>query len=120
MGKAHHTLCLDKAILWQKGPTPCPNSLTFSLRLPTTFSDGKDSYVSNLIQLSSGDEEGSMVLPDPAPSSELRMQDDGNSGILRQHHILRDRFRRQEQNFVVFSRKPVRSKSFSPFCPTGS
>ncbi|EIN12657.1 hypothetical protein PUNSTDRAFT_130913 [Punctularia strigosozonata HHB-11173 SS5] len=45
MGKALHTLCLDKAVLWRKGTSPsCPASLSFSLRLPPTFSDGKDNY----------------------------------------------------------------------------
>lgn len=43
-----HKLCLSVATLWSRETDrpPCPASLSFSLTLPTTFSDGKVTYVS--------------------------------------------------------------------------
>ncbi|CDO77139.1 hypothetical protein BN946_scf184657.g14 [Trametes cinnabarina] len=45
-GTTTHKLCLSKLTLWNKdaGSGPCPSSLNFSLTLPTTFSDGRDTY----------------------------------------------------------------------------
>ncbi|KAI0365704.1 hypothetical protein BV20DRAFT_1038757 [Pilatotrama ljubarskyi] len=45
-GTTTHKLCLSKVTLWSKDvdEEPCPHSLKFSLTLPTTFSDGKDTY----------------------------------------------------------------------------
>ncbi|KAI8994206.1 hypothetical protein BD414DRAFT_513794 [Trametes punicea] len=45
-GTTTHKLCLSKVTLWSKDTDagPCPSSLRFSLDLPTTFSDGKDTY----------------------------------------------------------------------------
>ncbi|OSD07311.1 hypothetical protein PYCCODRAFT_1359167 [Trametes coccinea BRFM310] len=45
-GTTTHKLCLSKVTLWSKDAEsgPCPSSLNFSLTLPTTFSDGKDTY----------------------------------------------------------------------------
>ncbi|KAH9847954.1 hypothetical protein C2E23DRAFT_846414 [Lenzites betulinus] len=45
-GTTTHKLCLSKETLWSKDTSsePCPTSLQFSLTLPTTFSDGKDTY----------------------------------------------------------------------------
>ncbi|KAJ3005395.1 hypothetical protein NUW54_g4356 [Trametes sanguinea] len=47
-GTTTHKLCLSKVTLWSKDAEsgPCPSSLNFSLTLPTTFSDGRDTYVS--------------------------------------------------------------------------
>ncbi|KAI0770205.1 hypothetical protein C8Q74DRAFT_881395 [Fomes fomentarius] len=45
-GTTTYRLCLSKVALWSKetDSEPCPNALKFSLTLPTTFSDGKDTY----------------------------------------------------------------------------
>ncbi|KAI0769031.1 hypothetical protein BD413DRAFT_87163 [Trametes elegans] len=45
-GTTTNNLCLSKLTLWNKGndPEPCPLSLQFSLTLPDTFSDGRDTY----------------------------------------------------------------------------
>ncbi|KAH7885431.1 hypothetical protein F5I97DRAFT_2033493 [Phlebopus sp. FC_14] len=46
-GTATHRLCLSKSILWIKDriqDAPCPSSLSFSLTLPATFSDGEKTY----------------------------------------------------------------------------
>ncbi|KAH7927817.1 hypothetical protein BV22DRAFT_1060350 [Leucogyrophana mollusca] len=46
-GNTTRRLCLNQTILWVKdrtGDTPCPSSLSFSLALPTTFSDGDKTY----------------------------------------------------------------------------
>ncbi|EIW59119.1 uncharacterized protein TRAVEDRAFT_71303 [Trametes versicolor FP-101664 SS1] len=45
-GTTTHKLCLSKVTLWSKetDSEPCPASLKFSLTLPETFSDGKDTY----------------------------------------------------------------------------
>jgi hypothetical protein len=42
------TLCLDEHTLWTRGDQPCPQSLPFSLVLPTSFCDGRDEYVRGL------------------------------------------------------------------------
>lgn len=47
-GTTNCKLFLNKTILWVKDrvyEAPCPRSLSFSLPLPTTFSDGGKSYV---------------------------------------------------------------------------
>ncbi|KAI0726274.1 hypothetical protein C8Q72DRAFT_532851 [Fomitopsis betulina] len=45
-GTMSHKLCLSVATLWSRETDrpPCPASLSFSLTLPTTFSDGKVTY----------------------------------------------------------------------------
>ncbi|KAF9242652.1 hypothetical protein BU15DRAFT_86833 [Melanogaster broomeanus] len=46
-GMATHNLCLSKSMLWVKDrvrDAPCPNSLRFSLTLPSTFPDGDKTY----------------------------------------------------------------------------
>ncbi|KAM5531316.1 hypothetical protein V8D89_015031 [Ganoderma adspersum] len=45
-GTTTYKLCLDTVTLWNRDTDPesCPTSLEFSLNLPTTFSDGKDTY----------------------------------------------------------------------------
>ena len=50
-GTTTYKLCLTKVTLWSKetDPEPCPTSLKFSLTLPTTFSDDKDTYVSAVL-----------------------------------------------------------------------
>ena len=47
-GTTTYKLCLDTVTLWSRDmdTEPCPTTLEFSLNLPTTFSDGKDTYVS--------------------------------------------------------------------------
>ena len=47
-GTTSYKLCLDQVTLWTKenDTEPCPTKLQFSLTLPTTFSDDKDTYVS--------------------------------------------------------------------------
>ena len=47
-GTTTHKLCLTTVTLWNKetDTQPCPPTLKFSLTLPTTFSDEKDTYVS--------------------------------------------------------------------------
>ena len=47
-GTTTYKLCLDKVTLWSKeaDSESCPQTLEFSLTLPTTFSDDKDTYVS--------------------------------------------------------------------------
>ena len=47
-GTTSHKLCLSVVTLWSREADrrPCPASLSFSLTLPTTFSDGKETYVS--------------------------------------------------------------------------
>ncbi|KAG0703754.1 hypothetical protein DFH29DRAFT_998194 [Suillus ampliporus] len=46
-GTTNCKLCLNKSILWVKDriyEAPCPRTLSFSLPLPTTFSDGGKTY----------------------------------------------------------------------------
>ncbi|KAI1793364.1 hypothetical protein LXA43DRAFT_239772 [Ganoderma leucocontextum] len=45
-GTTTYKLCLDTVTLWGKDADtePCPSTLEFGLKLPTTFSDGKDTY----------------------------------------------------------------------------
>ncbi|RPD62307.1 hypothetical protein L227DRAFT_544763 [Lentinus tigrinus ALCF2SS1-6] len=45
-GTTTYKLCLTKVTLWSKETEsePCPASLQFSLTLPTTFSDGRETY----------------------------------------------------------------------------
>ncbi|KAH9841351.1 uncharacterized protein C8Q71DRAFT_325791 [Rhodofomes roseus] len=45
-GTTSHKLCLSVVTLWNRETDrrPCPASLPFSLTLPTTFSDGKETY----------------------------------------------------------------------------
>ncbi|KAH9891554.1 hypothetical protein C8Q73DRAFT_746655 [Cubamyces lactineus] len=45
-GTTTYKLCLSKVTLWNKEADsgPCPSSLKFSLTLPTTFSDGRETY----------------------------------------------------------------------------
>ena len=47
-GTTTYKLCLEKVTLWSKeaDSESCPRTLEFSLTLPTTFSDDKDTYVS--------------------------------------------------------------------------
>ena len=47
-GTTTYKLCLSKVTLWSKetNSEPCSATLTFSLTLPTTFADAKDTYVS--------------------------------------------------------------------------
>ena len=47
-GTTTYKLCLEKVTLWSKEADSefCPRTLEFSLTLPTTFSDDKDTYVS--------------------------------------------------------------------------
>ncbi|KAI0077850.1 hypothetical protein K474DRAFT_1041851 [Panus rudis PR-1116 ss-1] len=45
-GTTTHKLCLTKLSLWSKDRQsgPCPSSVPFSIALPTTFSDGRETY----------------------------------------------------------------------------
>jgi len=43
-GKSSRELCSNRLLLWTKGEQPCPLSLTFSSRLPATFSDDYGTY----------------------------------------------------------------------------
>ncbi|CAL1712360.1 unnamed protein product [Somion occarium] len=45
-GTVTHKLCSSRASLWDadRASVPCPTSLRFSLGLPATFTDGKDTY----------------------------------------------------------------------------
>ena len=52
-GTTTYKLCLDTVTLWSRDmdTEPCPTTLEFSLNLPTTFSDGKDTYVSTCMRV---------------------------------------------------------------------
>ncbi|KAI0337486.1 hypothetical protein BDW22DRAFT_1363973 [Trametopsis cervina] len=45
-GTVNHELCISRQSLWNKDRDagPCPSSLSFSLQLPTKFSDGRVEY----------------------------------------------------------------------------
>ncbi|KAI0699466.1 hypothetical protein BC835DRAFT_1331525 [Cytidiella melzeri] len=45
-GQVNYELCISRQSLWNKdrSPGPCPSSLSFTLQLPTTFTDGKTEY----------------------------------------------------------------------------
>ena len=47
-GTTTYKLCLDTVTLWSRetDQESCPTTLEFSLNLPTTFPDGKDTHVS--------------------------------------------------------------------------
>jgi hypothetical protein len=44
-GRSSSELCSTRLLLWTKGQQPCPPSLTFSSKLPATFSDDHGTYV---------------------------------------------------------------------------
>ena len=46
-GTSTHRVCLDKKVLWSKDHSSgsCPSTLSFSLKLPSKFSDGEKEYV---------------------------------------------------------------------------
>ena len=48
-----YKLCLSQVTLWNRDTNtePCPSTLNFKLTLPTTFSDEKDTYVSEKVSL---------------------------------------------------------------------
>ena len=48
-GTTTYKLCLSTVTLWSRetDSEPCPTALKFSLTLPTTFSDGRETYVSD-------------------------------------------------------------------------
>lgn len=48
-GTVQHDLCYSRLTLWHKDrdSNPCPSSLSFSVALPATFSDGHHDYVSS-------------------------------------------------------------------------
>lgn len=50
-GNVSHSLCLNREVLWdrERDEGRCPQTLNFNLPLPTTFSDGREDFVSDYV-----------------------------------------------------------------------